>query len=863
MPEINGWEDLRRKVIQEEFSNVPMDSRNTAKFEQSVNAKVWENIREKLITELQSRGITFETRLHDIKRDSGYYMYDTKDKDGNPIYTIRMPDGQKYSNIQNPFDERDLFSVVYSLFHEYKHILQRENSVYHIQQVNEENISFGMAGMISEYFVEYDMANYANDPRELDAQIYGIKQALKYIQENYPWVDVEKCCLEYVKSFIDAQKKDGFPKLSFSEKASGSIQEILADLKNRMKNPTRAKLSKIELNDYYDEDSPEKLLRDKLTDEFVKKYDECQSVIEKDQMLVNLILKVYPEATQEYPILKMEKNKGGKSKMDVHEKISDLKLDISDSEKKIEQLKKEIQELKKQGNSTYMQVLAKRLQISELEIDIIDSQGAADRMAKGEILKDLKEKKDGKQFLEHKYLSDCYRNNNELQRRLALDEKLNIKLKMMIANKQVGTKEYQELQEEIKSNNDAILMAQSTLDKSIQLYAKQGGKQGTNIDFNITYTDILEQYERDNQNVDLVKRPYDIQQLADDISTRFVESDDKQTASLQTRGETTVIFSNGLNGTSKELAEIYGEMFAYYSVYENAMFEESSRMAETALGTSISMPEEIIKRDDNEYIIVYTDEKGQCVGIPCSRNQESGELEVKNGDGTLISQKEMARIREMESNKGKVIYDQMETQVVRHNIEKSIQDGKVTEIVEVTDPKIVQYLNQQNGLNKYSARDDASKVYMISRQDENGNSHYEFVAHNGSRGYTKLEGLQQVPNKQNSIIVEGSRIPGQLTPMQRVDCTFVDKNGNSYYAYHQFGQGEMALSYSEHGKEDMDKAEVSKDSGLNKMLHNSRVRSLMRAGYNAMGIGYEKVKSIYHKFRGKEKENEVENTRED
>ena len=510
-----------------------------------------------------------------------------------------------------------------------------------------------------------------------------------------------------------------------------------------------------------------------------------------------------------------------------------------------------------------MQVLAKRLQISELEIDIIDSQGAADRMAKGEILKDLKEKKDGKQFLEHKYLSDCYRNNNELQRRLALDEKLNIKLKMMIANKQVGTKEYQELQEEIKSNNDAILMAQSTLDKSIQLYAKQGGKQGTNIDFNITYTDILEQYERDNQNVDLVKRPYDIQQLADDISTRFVESDDKQTASLQTRGETTVIFSNGLNGTSKELAEIYGEMFAYYSVYENAMFEESSRMAETALGTSISMPEEIIKRDDNEYIIVYTDEKGQCVGIPCSRNQESGELEVKNGDGTLISQKEMARIREMESNKGKVIYDQMETQVVRHNIEKSIQDGKVTEIVEVTDPKIVQYLNQQNGLNKYSARDDASKVYMISRQDENGNSHYEFVAHNGSRGYTKLEGLQQVPNKQNSIIVEGSRIPGQLTPMQRVDCTFVDKNGNSYYAYHQFGQGEMALSYSEHGKEDMDKAEVSKDSGLNKMLHNSRVRSLMRAGYNAMGIGYEKVKSIYHKFRGKEKENEVENTRED
>jgi hypothetical protein len=834
-----------------------------AKLEQSVNARVWENIRKKMITELQSRGITFETRLHDIKRDSGYYMFDKKDKDGNPIYTIMMPDGQELSDNQNPFDERDLFSFVYSLFHEYKHILQREDSVYHIQQVNEENMSFGMAGMISEYFVEYDEANYANDPRELDAQIYGIEQAVKYIQKNYPWVDVEKCCLGFVKNFIDVQKKSGFPELSFSEKASGSIGEILADLRNRMENPTRAKLSDIELNDYYDEGSPEKMLRDKVTDEFKKKYDECQSIMEKDQMLVDIILEVYPEATQEYPIVKM-KSKGEKGKMDVHEKISDLKLDISDSEKKIEQLKKEIQELKKQGNSTYIQVLTKKLQISELEIDIIDSQGAADRMAKGEVLKDLKEKKDGKQFLEHKYLSDCYRNNNELQRRLALDAKLNINLKMMIANKQVGTKEYQELQAEIKSNNEAILMAQSTLDKSIQLYAKQGGKQGTNIDFSVPYTYILEQYERDSKNTDLVKRPYDIQQLADDMSTKSVELNDIQTALSQIRKETTAIFSNGLNGTSKELAEIYGEMFTHYSVYGNTMFEDSSRMAEMALGTSMpEMPEEIIKRDDNKYIIVYTDEKGKYVGIPCSRNQENGELEVIGGDGVVINNEQLSRMRETTADKDKITYDQMEMQVVRYNIERSIQDGKVTEIVEVTDPKLVHYLNQQNGLNKYSARDDSSKVYMISRQDEDGNTHYEFVAHNGLQGYTKLEGLQQVPNKQKSIIIDGSRIPGQPTPMQRVDCAFIDNDGNSYFAYHQFGQGEMVLSYSEHGKENAYKIEVSKDSGLNRMLHNSRVRSLMRAGYNAMGIGYEKVKTVYSKFKGKDKENEVENTRED
>lgn len=895
MPEINGWEDLRKKVIEEEFSNVPMDSRNNAEFERRVNARVWENIRERLLGELQGRGISFGTIEHDINESTTYWTRDERGLDGKGVYEIEIPIGQEFSNNQNPFDERDLFGIVYSLFHEYRHIEQREHSIYN--PINtEENRGFARAALIQMYFSEYDDANYANDPREVDAQLYGIEQALIYIRENYPWIDVEKCCVDYVRSFISSQKENGFTELSFSEDASDSSEQILQDLRERKNNQRRTKLTEeMKSSEFYegfkDEDLEKdgdiykkKQLRKKFTADFIKKYNECQSAKEKDSMLVSAILEIYPEAMQEYPILKMEKNKGGKSMMTIEEvrekikrnreKISRNGADIADCEKEIEQLEKEIKELKQQGQSTYTQVLAKRLQISELENEIIGIQSASDRLAKGIILADSQYiKKDGKQYQEHLYLSECYTNYYEVQNLEAVRESLELKMRIMVANKQQNSQEYRDLQEELKRNEQTLSMYRKSLDKAVQIYATQGGKQGTDIDFSIPYTDILEQYERESQNTDLVKRSYDIQQLADDISTRFAESDDKQTAYLQARGETTEIFSNGLNGTSKELAEIYGEMFAHYSVYEdtsatytvyeNTMFEESSRRAEKALGTSISMPEEIIKRDDNDYIIVYTDEKGQYVGIPCSRNQESGELEVKNGDGTLISQKEMAQIRERVSNKGKITFDQMEMQVVRHNIEKSIQDGRVTEIVEVTDPKMVQYLNQQNGLNKYSARNDALKVYMISRQDEEGNSHYEFVAHNGSQGYTKLEGLQQVPNKQSSIIIDGARISGQPTPMQRVDCTFVDRDGNSYFAYHQFGQGEMALSYSEQGKENMDKVEVSKDSGLNKMLHNSRVRSLMRAGYNAMGIGYEKVKSMYNKFRGKDKENEVENTRED
>ncbi|MBO5348934.1 MAG: hypothetical protein J6A89_03835 [Clostridia bacterium] len=304
MSEINSWEDLRRKVIDEEFSDVPMQSRNTSEFEINVNARVWENIRTELLSKLRGGGIQFAIKHHDIHRDTGYYAYDEKGSDGKGIYTIDMPDGLEFSNFENPFDERDLFARVYSLFHEYKHILQREGSIYNIQ-ITPENMAFGRAGLIAQYFTEYDEANYANDPREIDAQIYGIEQAIKYIKENYPWVDIEKACVGFVKDFINGQKENGFPELSFTEETSGSIQEILNDLRKRMENPRRAKFSEIVLHDWYDEDEPEKKLRNKFNDDFIKKYEDCKSVEEKDEMLITAILEIYPEAIQEYPILQM------------------------------------------------------------------------------------------------------------------------------------------------------------------------------------------------------------------------------------------------------------------------------------------------------------------------------------------------------------------------------------------------------------------------------------------------------------------------------------------------------------------------------------------------------------------------------
>lgn len=167
--------------------------------------KEFEEIKNQLISDLRNRGIHFEIKYHDGSKDSGYYTSDVKGNDSKGIYTIDIPNEATYNYDINSFDEKDIFEYIYSMFHEYKHILQRENSIYEPIDTLE-NQDFAKAAIIAEHFMSYDSANYANDPREIDAQIYGLEQAIKYIQINFPWIDTEKCCVEFVKEFARSQK---------------------------------------------------------------------------------------------------------------------------------------------------------------------------------------------------------------------------------------------------------------------------------------------------------------------------------------------------------------------------------------------------------------------------------------------------------------------------------------------------------------------------------------------------------------------------------------------------------------------------------------------------------------------------------
>ncbi len=310
------WEDIRTYVINTEYDNPPVDLYVRPELEEKIEQQVWDFVKQNLLDELQSKGTPFEVRYHERKRDSSYYTNDEKNENGIGKFIIKIPKGQEHSNSENPYDGRDLFEFVYSIFHEYKHIMQRKEYKYEVRD-SKENRVFSKAEVIARYLPKCGDNNYANDPREIDAQIYGIEQAIKYIEDKFPWIDEEQCCIEYVREFATNQKENGFEKLSFDDKKNNSVDEILKDLNNRKNNPVREELSKESLDyDFYfesyfdfDESDQEYLLRKLILEEYIEKYNACQDANKKDDMLIEAILRVYPDSLDEYPLLEHQTQK--------------------------------------------------------------------------------------------------------------------------------------------------------------------------------------------------------------------------------------------------------------------------------------------------------------------------------------------------------------------------------------------------------------------------------------------------------------------------------------------------------------------------------------------------------------------------
>ncbi len=545
------------------------------------------------------------------------------------------------------------------------------------------------------------------------------------------------------------------------------------------------------------------------------------------------------------------------------DELAENSNEIEKYEQEIERLEAEVKILKQKGSSARMEMLEKQLKISELEGEILTIQQESDRKSTNALKKDLIHKKSN-QYPEYNLLGACYSIKNDLDIWRNELETLQIRYKILQQSGSKDAKAYSELRDKIEITENTIQTSQEQHNKNIQQFSKRFGKE---IDFSKSFTDILYEYDRNNEPV---KQYYDVRQLHDDIEKEYSSGLDddkfKSEADMEKYRENvqehvSSIFTDGLDGTSKELAQVYSEIYVSEMDLGNEPIVSRDMLESSILGRDGGTLSKVVK-SYNGYVLIYENEEGTEIGIKCARNAQTGKIEVQQ-DG-ILKDDGLGGLKQMKEqdidDSNSISFEQIEMQVVKNNIQKSMQGKKVGEILQVTDSKIVQYFNKKNNLQQYSILNMPPKVYMISTQDKDGKIKYEFVAHDGAKSYTKLSGIEQVQAKQSHIILDEDRVQGSMIPMQSVDCQFVDRNGNSYYVTHPFGTMPMKLSFEEAQREEKYKTAVdTKDYGLNGLFQKARINELFRAGRNAMGIGYEKVKQIISKYRSKENVKEQDN----
>lgn len=258
---------------------------------------------EKIMKELKNKGIPFE---YTIDRNGFGGGYDDRGniKDGRKhVIDIHIGDEDEFIQNGQVSDEK-VMGLISTIFHEYKHLEQTEKYKYNPDFSKESKNIARMNAIQQNGLSNYYFENYRNDPKEVDATKYGIEEAVKYVKEQFPGIDADNGIVDYIQTYIQKDKDDEYGLHMFDEDKSATVEDILNQLQERMKNPTRVDFEQVR-NGFIDD----KDLKELLTDEFIEKYDKCNSVEEKDSMVLAEIIKLHPEILQEYPVLQNELTK--------------------------------------------------------------------------------------------------------------------------------------------------------------------------------------------------------------------------------------------------------------------------------------------------------------------------------------------------------------------------------------------------------------------------------------------------------------------------------------------------------------------------------------------------------------------------
>lgn len=305
--------------------------------------------------------------------------------------------------------------------------------------------------------------------------------------------------------------------------------------------------------------------------------------------------------------------------------LSDNSDEIERCEQEIDRLEAEIKVLKKNGLASRMEVLQKQLKVSELEGDILGLQGKSDRKSMQAIKEDLKTRKSS-QYLEYDLLGMCYRNKNELDMWRNELETFEIKYKILQQSGSKDANAYSELMSQIETVRQAIQDTENMLGQNKQKFSARFKKD---IDFSKSFEDIYREYDNEHASV---RRKDDISELRDSISEQYYSfiGDGREDDEIEKyRGEVvgkqiSSIFIDGLDGTSEELAQVFSELYI-----DEIDLGIEKKVNPELLGENPGELSKVIKTGDNRYALVYEDDAGNKVGIDCTRNAQTGKIEIQ------------------------------------------------------------------------------------------------------------------------------------------------------------------------------------------------------------------------------------------
>ena len=267
-----------------------------------MNAKEFniQNIIDELMKELKNNGIPFDYTIEN-EGFGGHYKDNGNIKDGRN-HSISIFIGEEKDFIQNGMvNEERLMGLISTIYHEYRHLEQTEKYKYN-PDFSKDSVKIARMNAIqTNGFTNYYFENYRNDPKELDATKYGFEESVAYVSEKYPEIDATRGIEAYIHSYIEEDRDNQYGFHMFDEDKSGTLQDILKQLQDRIDNPTRVNLAKV-CEGYIEDDR----LRQILTKDFIQKYESCGSTEEKDNLILAEVVKLHPEILSEYPVLQNE-----------------------------------------------------------------------------------------------------------------------------------------------------------------------------------------------------------------------------------------------------------------------------------------------------------------------------------------------------------------------------------------------------------------------------------------------------------------------------------------------------------------------------------------------------------------------------